>query len=158
MAKNKNEEDSLRLDLIERELLKEYFKFVNEYKSSCWIHWNMNSARFGYLALCSRYQALGGKPAEIPQSQWIDLSSEIQKIYGENYISHPRFINICRKNLGEVPGLMSGREEAEAFMQENFKAILDSAERKVHCIQALFKLVIKQQLKTDMEAASAPIS
>ena len=42
-------------DQLEKEMLKEFFKFVKEHKDYNWIHWNMRDINYGFEAL--KYRA-----------------------------------------------------------------------------------------------------
>ena len=51
-------------DELEREMLREYFEYVNIHKEYYWIHWNMRDINYGFKAIEHRYSVLGGKLLE----------------------------------------------------------------------------------------------
>jgi hypothetical protein len=140
-------EISGHFDQLETQMLKDFFDFVSEHKTDAWIHWNMRSAMFGFHALGHRYEVLGGKPVEIHDKNKIDLARCLSQIYGSNYIGHPRFPKIVVKNSISTLDMLTGQEEADAFVSGKFLALHNSTLRKVNCFEDLMDLVIYDRLK-----------
>jgi hypothetical protein len=63
-----------KYDLIERELLSRFFKFVSQNTDKYWVHWNMRSLAYGFEHLEHRYRTLcANKIAQSPTKFRIDL-------------------------------------------------------------------------------------
>src|SRR5699024_11681334 len=40
-----------RYDELEKEMLSEFFEYLNQHKESIWVHWNMRDINYGFPAL-----------------------------------------------------------------------------------------------------------
>ena len=133
---------------LEKDMLDEYFDFIQNHSQKKWIHINMRNINFGFEAIKHRYRVLGGKPIEIDDDKKIDLAQLFTAIYGNNYIEHPKFESLYRLNRITLIGFLSGKEEAKAFEEGNYVALHQSTLRKVDCMAEVLSLAIENDLKT----------
>lgn len=67
----------------ERELLENFFGFVEQNKHRRYIHWNMNDNRYGLRAIEGRYQQLNGRhPYKLSPNQMFDFDDMLEEMYG----------------------------------------------------------------------------
>lgn len=133
---------------LEKEMLNEYFEFVQSHSDKKWIHINMRNINYGFEAIKHRYRVLGGKPVEISDDRKIDLARLFTSIYGKNYVEHPKFESLYKLNKITLIGFLSGKEEAKAFEKGNYVALHQSTLRKVDCMSDVLSLAIENDLKT----------
>lgn len=107
-------------DVLEKEVLQNYFEFLNSHQTCKWIQWNMRNSNYGFKAIEHRFKVLGGTPVYLDDTNKIDLAKLFNEIYGDKYISHPKMENIIRKNDISMKDFMVGKEEAEAFKNKEF--------------------------------------
>ena len=134
---------------LERMLLDEFYKFVDKYKDFKWVHWSMNFNNIGFPALAHRYMVLGGDPISIPDTNLIDLSAILKKIYGQNYISRPPLYNLINKNDLQTQQLLTGKEEAFAIEAGKYFEASQSTESKIYILSKILYKVVDGHLKTN---------
>lgn len=135
-------------DKLEREMLDEFFDFVNANENRPFVHWNMRDANYGFQALYNRYQRLGGKPVLLPERNLVDLADTFVAIYGRGYVPHPRLENIIRMNGISVHNFLSGPEEAQAFINKEYLKLQRSTLQKVDGISEVLMLHLEGKLRT----------
>ncbi|MBK8225508.1 MAG: hypothetical protein IPK73_31230 [Candidatus Obscuribacter sp.] len=135
---------------VEKKVLDEFYRYVNDEgrNNARWLHWNMNSETFGFPVFENRYRALGGTPIEILDANKLDLDSVIQDIYGQQYICHPKFLNLLRHNHLGGSNYRSGDREAFAFLAGKWEEIHNSVQEKPSIILEIAKLAHERKLKT----------
>jgi hypothetical protein len=121
-------------DRFEREMLDDYFRFVDRHQTHKWLHWNMRDINYGFPALEHRYRVLDGEPVIIHDSQKLDLARLLIDLYGVGYIGHPRLENLIDKNAISRLNFLTGAEEAAAFVDRNYVGLHQSTLRKVDVI------------------------
>jgi hypothetical protein len=127
-------------DAVEKQLLTDFFELARANKNAKWIHWKMRDPTYGFPAIEHRFRVLKGKPFEIPPSQLIDLSVVVQDIYGPTYtMAHPRLVELVRLNKITDRDLVPGKEEPQLFKEGKFRALHNSALRKVSVIETIAK-------------------
>ena len=136
-------------DTLEKEMLKNYFEFLNSHQTCKWIHWNMRNSNYGFKALEHRYKVLGGIPVYLDDNNKIDLAKLFNEIYGDKYIPHPKMENIIRENNISMKDFMTGKEEAEAFRNKEFVKLHQSTLRKVYAFSFLYDLALNKKLKNN---------
>lgn len=62
-------------DALEKNMLKEFYEYVERHQGHVWLHWNMRDINYGFPAIAHRFRVLGGKPFEIHESRLCDLVS-----------------------------------------------------------------------------------
>lgn len=141
------------LDLLEKEMLKSYFKYISKKEDYTFIHWNMRDSNYGFVALEERYEKFGGKPNIVPDNKKFFLGKEIVLLYGKNYIDHGennigRFLNLIKFNKITDKDILTGKEEADAFKDERYYVLNLSNLRKVECLATIFNNIAEGTLKT----------
>jgi hypothetical protein len=136
-------------DVLEKEMLLEYFEFVKQYRHYEWLHWNMRDINYGFEAIEHRFKVLKGSPESIEAIRKHDMARLIMDIYGVNYIAHPRMEKLIDKNDISKRGFLNGAEEAEAFKNKDFVKLHQSTLRKVEVLDTIFDRILNHSLKTD---------
>jgi hypothetical protein len=136
-------------DQLEKQMLKEFFEFVDHHQTQRWLHWNMRDINYGFPALEHRCRVLGNEPVPIHDSQKVDLARLLVDIYGIGYIGHPRLEKLVEKNEISRLHFMSGAEEAGAFIQHNYVGLHQSTLRKVDIIANIAGRAHDGTLKTN---------
>jgi hypothetical protein len=137
-------------DVLEREMLDEFGKFLQANSHCTWVHWNMRDISYGFQAIEHRHKVLGGiPPSRLPEERKFDLARGLIAIYGLSYAGHPRLENIVRLNNVGDKGFLTGKDEAAAFEQGEFVKLHQSTLRKSDIIANLFGRVLDGSLKTN---------
>ncbi|MEC1698144.1 hypothetical protein [Schinkia azotoformans] len=134
---------------LEKEMLDEFFQFINSHNNYNWIHWNMRDINYGFEAINHRYSVLGGTPIPIHDKNKYDLARKIVDIYGNYIKGHPRFEKLIEKNNITKRDFLSGKEEAQAFDDKQFVKLHQSTLRKVDILHSIVERIIEDDLKTD---------
>ncbi len=114
------------------------------------MHWNMNSADFGFQALANRYVRVIGKepPCTHPEGRLIDLDELIGLGYGRDFAEHPRLINLARLNDFKTQFFLSGKDEADLFERNEHAKIRRSVSEKAAILVFLTKKLVDGTLET----------
>lgn len=136
-------------DMLEKEMLSEFYEFMRQHKSYDWVHWNMRDINYGFPALEHRYKILGGEPVELDDSKKFDLSRALVAIYGNAYIAHPRIEKLMDKNKITAKDLMNGQQEADAFEANEYVKLHQSTLRKVDVLANFLGRTLDGSLKTN---------
>lgn len=136
-------------DNLEKEMLSEYFDFLNGHKSSFFLHWNMRDVGYGFYAIENRYKVLGGEPYTVPDADKFDLSRLLIEIYGVGYIGHPRLEALLDLNNIKALDFLTGKEEADAFDNKEYHKLHRSTLRKVDVLANLATRAHDDQLTTN---------
>jgi hypothetical protein len=134
---------------LEKDMLDEFFQFVNSHTGYYWAHWNMRDINYGFPAIKHRYRVLGGEPVRIEESKKFDLAGALINIYGAGYIEHPRFQKIMERNKITNIGFLTGQQEAEAFENREYVRLHQSTLRKVNVIATIFGRATDRSLRTN---------
>jgi hypothetical protein len=135
-------------DALEKEMLKNFYEFVKDYKEFRWIHWNMRDINYGFEALNYRATILGTRPVEIKDENKFDLARLLIDKYGKRYSDHPRLISILEMNKISSKHWLNGEQEAKAFEDKEFVKLHQSTLAKVDVIENILKLTAEENLKT----------
>lgn len=138
-----------KYDVIEKAMLKEYFSFIKQNQNMFYLHVNMRDINYGFKAIEHRAKVLGLQPAILHDQQKVDFADLLKKLYGDNYIGHPRMESICRFNSISSMGYMSGSDEASAFEKQEYTKIHQSALAKVEMYTNILNKTINKTLKTE---------
>lgn len=139
---------SEKYDQLEKEMLKEFFKFVKEHKDYKWIHWNMRDINYGFEALKYRATILGATIYDIKDENKYDLARLLIDKYGKGYSSHPRLPSILEMNRISSKHWLNGDEEAKAFDEKEYVKLHQSTLAKVDVFENILKLTAEESLKT----------
>lgn len=149
LKKISNEEIQEKYDILEKEMLKEFFEYMKTCKSHIWIHWNMRDINYGFQALEHRFKILKGMPVSLEESKKFDLSRALVALYGNAYISHPRLQKLMEKNHITAKDFLSGSEEAKAFEEKEFVKLHQSTLRKADVLANILGRTLDNTLKTN---------
>ncbi|GCD76943.1 hypothetical protein JCM31826_04250 [Thermaurantimonas aggregans] len=122
-------------DQLEKEMLNEFYEFVEEHKHYKWIHWNMRNINYGFEALEQRAKIFGVKTFDIKVENKFDLARLLIDKYGENYSSHPRLNSIMQMNKISPKHWLNGDEEATAFENMEYVKLHQSTLAKVDVLE-----------------------
>ena len=136
-------------DEIEKEMLTEYFRFIKEHSSDFYLHINMRDINYGFKAIEHRAKVLRVKPTILSDHQKIDFADLLKKLYGDNYIGHPRMDSLCNLNSIHSIGHMSGIQEATAFKNREYTKLHQSTLAKIEMYSNILKRAIDGTLKTN---------
>lgn len=134
----------------ERYVLESFFTFLHERPGGRLVHWNMNSADFGFQTLANRYAHVLNVPApKTPSAErLIDLDELIALGYGRDYADHPRLPSIARLNDYRMQYFLSGKEEAEHYGRGEHGDVRRSVSEKVSMLAWLTRKVVDGTLET----------
>jgi hypothetical protein len=118
-------------DSLEKQMLDEFYAFVDRHRTYNYMHWNMRDINFGFQAIEHRYRVLSGDPVEIQESNKLDLARVMVNFYGVRYVGHPRLQKLVEKNRITDRDFLSGAEEAAAFEEADYVKLHLSTLRKV---------------------------
>jgi len=118
-------------DMLEKEMLHEFYDFMKHNSSHYWVHWNMRDINYGFSALEHRFKILGGEPFFLDDSKKVDLSRSLIALYTNGYAPHPRIIKLMEMNRITAKDLLDGQGEADAFENKDFVKLHQSTLRKV---------------------------
>lgn len=139
-----------RFDEIERGLLEEFYSFVQGHSGDLWVHWNMVNIHYGFETIAHRYHVLTGRNApSIDVDNRINLSSVLQGIYGEGYVSTPHMQKLMEANGGVRRDFVLGKDEVDLFKQGEYARLHASTTSKVRFFSDAIELAIDKRLKTE---------
>lgn len=118
-------------DELEKQMLDEFYAFVDRHRTYNWVHWNMRDINYGFQAIDHRYKVLGGDPIEIQETNKIDMARTMVNYYGVGYVGHPRLQKLVERNRITDRDFLSGAEEAAAFEEADHVKLHLSTLRKV---------------------------
>lgn len=133
---------------IEKELLTDFFAFVDKNLDKIWIHWNMRDSVFGFNAIEQRFMVLGGTPQAIDNDKKIDLGHLFKLLYGGDYIENPHIEKLLELNKFNPKQFLNGKQEAEAFDNSEYVKLSMSTSSKVNLFSTFVTHAINQTLKT----------
>lgn len=134
-------------DLLEKDMLEEFFTYAKEHQGYKWIHWNMRDISYGFKAIEHRFSVLGGEPHKIPDSNKIDLARLLIQCYGDEYMDHPRMDKLINYNGIKAKDYLNGKEEAQAFANKEYIKLHMSTLRKVDVFANILNRAINNTLK-----------
>ncbi|QQR68389.1 MAG: hypothetical protein IPI58_05905 [Alphaproteobacteria bacterium] len=150
MAERQNKLTSIEehYNSLERSMLEEFYEHAKTLQHYKWIHWNMRDANYGFEALEHRLKVLGGVPFHIDERNRFDLSRILVSLFGVGYIGHPRLEKLINLNKITSQNILTGKEEAEAFVQKQFVRLHQSTLRKVDVLANITDRTHHNELKT----------
>jgi hypothetical protein len=137
-------------DVREVDLLERFYHYLQTRQDARIVHWNMNSATYGFGALATRYRYLTSKPApyEPNADRLVDLDTLIATQFGEHYANHPKLPSIIALNGFPKRFFLKGVDEAAKFKDGDIGAVRSSVSEKVRMILSLFHLLVSGSLQT----------
>lgn len=84
----------------EERMIESFSQFVEDNSSKVFIHWSMNSPKFGFNAITRRYTQLTEEEIIIAPNKMLDLSEYLKEVHGTDYISRDggRLDNLAKLN------------------------------------------------------------
>ena len=134
-------------DELERTMLKEFYEYVQRHLSYKWIHWAMRDANYGFSAIEHRCRILGEEVHRISEQNLFDLHVLLKDKYSRSYMDNPRLVKLIDKNGFSKRDFLSGKEEAEAFENQDYWKMHRSTLRKVHNIANIFQHAASDTLR-----------
>jgi hypothetical protein len=142
-------------DELELDMLEEYMEYISHHTNSFFIHWNMRDSNYGFKAIEHRYLVLQNRIGKstplqkIPDTCKIDLPILFVKKYGNQYIEDPQMPKLIDKNQLNPRDFLTGKEEAEAFTNQEYAKLHLSTLSKTRAMHSLLLLAIDDTLKTN---------
>ncbi|MEY8462476.1 hypothetical protein [Streptococcus merionis] len=136
--------------IIEKELLTNFFAFVDKNSDKFWIHWNMRDSVFGFNALEQRFKVLGGQPIAIDNDKKIDLGHLFKLLYGGDYIGDPHIVKLMERNNLTPKYFLNGKAEANTFKNNEYVKLSMSTSVKVNLFSNFVTYALNGTLKTDV--------
>jgi hypothetical protein len=143
-------------DKREIDLLNRFYDYLRSHPEARLIHWNMNSAVYGFESLAKRYRYLtSALPSYEPSRDTLfDLDDLITAQYGVAYVRHPKLRNVAALNDASLRQFLPGAEEASKLAAGDVSAIASSTETKTRAISLLFRRLIEGRLQTQNSVGS----
>lgn len=145
------EEISDRYDELEKEMLGEFFEYLKYLQGHRFVHWNMRDGNYGFAAIEHRFKVLGGEPIVIEDSRKFDLARELVALYTLKYAPHGdfgRMHSLMDMNSIGAKDAMTGKEEADAFDNQEYVKLHQSTLRKADVIANFLDRTMDGSLKT----------
>ena len=136
-------------DDVERELLTQFYDFARDRREKYWVHWNMRNVVYGFEHLEHRYRVLTKKePPSIPIEVRLNLNDILKRRFGQDYAPDPRMSSLMEMNGARIQGFLSGKEESEAFKNQDFIRMNTSTIAKVGFFSFVISSAQRGKLKT----------
>lgn len=137
----------------ELDLLRRLFSELNGRQESHVLHWNMDRPEFGFDALLKRWRFLTTEsPSFTPPRMRYDVDGLFVAVFGENYAPHGKLESMAKLNELDVRSFRSGKEEADAFGDDDWVTIGRSSASKASIIAELAKRLLDGSAKTAVSA------
>ena len=131
----------------EVEVIEKFYKYVQDNKEKTFIHWSMNSPKFGFRAIENRYFTLTNNKIDLQPKNEIDLSEYFKNKYGINYIERQ---NGRLNNLAKLNGFSGIQSDVEVIK-------LNDATNRLELIFSIVQAEIQGNLKTNTALPPQPI-
>lgn len=136
-------------DTLEKQLLTDFYQFVQSNPDSLWVHWNMRDINYGFPALAHRAKVLGVTSIDIHDHHLFDLSRILIGMYGVGYIGHPRLLTLMKRNSISDKDFLTGEEEAKAFDNGEYQKLQMSTSRKVDTLENILSRTMHRRLENN---------
>ena len=86
----------------EVETIEKFKSFIDDNQNKTFIHWSMNSFKFGFKAIAERYCQLTNNTIDLSPKIDLDLSEHLKNKYGIDYIKRDgegRLNNLAKLNI-----------------------------------------------------------
>ncbi len=149
MEKELLQNSSGSIDQLEKSMLQKFYEFVDRERDKVWFHWGMRDMHYGFPAIEYRYRLLGGEPMQLANSSLVDISNELYKMYGPDYVPNPRLPSLVQRNKYSSKDMLGGAEEAQLADDEEYRLVHLSTLRKVNILCNIIDDVATNQLIVD---------
>jgi hypothetical protein len=123
----------------EIEVIEKFYKYVQDNKDFIFIHWSMNSPKFGFKAIENQYFELTNNSIDLDIKNEIDLSEYLKNKYGINYIERQ---NGRLNNLAKLNGFSGIQSDIEVIN-------MNDATNRLELIFSIVQAEIQGNLKTN---------
>lgn len=123
----------------EIEVIEKFDKYIQSNKEKTFIHWSMNSPKFGFRAIENRYFTLTNNKIDLKPEYEIDLSEYLKDKYGINYIERQ---NGRLNNLAKLNGFSGIQSDVEVIN-------MNDATNRLELIFSIVQAEIQGNLKTN---------
>lgn len=138
---------------LEKQMLQEFYEYVAAHKDFKWLHWNMRDINYGFAAIAHRCRVLGGSPLEIHESNLCDLARLLIAMFSPTYVGHPRLTKLMHLNHISDKDFLTGQDEADAFVKQEYVKLHQSTLRKVDVLGNILNRLSAGTLKTNASKA-----
>ena len=141
----------LNYDDLEKQMLGEFFSFLDKHSNYKFVHWNMRDINYGFQALEYRFKVLKGEPVKLHESQMFDLPRLLIDVFGPGYAPHGengRLHSLLELNTIKTKDILTGKGEADAFDNKEYVKLHQSTLKKVDVIDNLLDRFIEGRLQT----------
>jgi len=138
------------LDEVEKNMLDEFSKYVQNHRNDKWVHWNMRSPSFGFQAISDRYKILGGNEIAVPDINKISLDEVFGQLFTYNFETDEpdgKMLNLASRNKISRRDALVGKDEPAAFENREYLSLHMSTLRKVEIINRLLTAYQNGNLK-----------
>src|SRR5690606_701111 len=125
----------------EVEVIEKFYKYVQDNKEKIFIHWSMNSPKFGFRAIENRYFELTNIEIDLKPKYEIDLSEYLKNKYGINYIERQ---NGRLNNLAKLNGFSGIQSDVEVIN-------MNDATNRLELIFSIVQAELQGLLKTNTD-------
>ncbi|MBF8963339.1 hypothetical protein I0P70_08785 [Pontibacter sp. FD36] len=142
--------DEQQLNILEKDLLKKFYKYVRANKSCKWVHWKMKDLTYGFQVLELRFKSMKGKPTKIQHENKYDLSEILKQVYSNSYETNGdigKLLALARRNGFKTERALTGVEEAKAFSNKEYQLLHHSTQRKVDSLAFILEEAAHGNLK-----------
>lgn len=122
----------------EVEVIEKFGKYIQGNKNKTFIHWSMNSPKFGFKAIENRYFELTNNSIDFDIKNEIDLSEFLKNKYGINYIDRK---NGRLNNLAKLNNFSGIQSEVEVIN-------INDATNRLELLFSIVQAEIQSNLKT----------
>jgi hypothetical protein len=138
-----------RYNELEKVMLNDFNEFIKNHQDALWIHWNMNNINYGFEALDHRYKVLTKNNAsKVIDTKKFNLSKMILGIYGSDCVDHPRMPNLMELNGGHHRDYLSGKDEVNAFKNQEYVKLHNSTIGKAKWFEIMYKKLQNRKINT----------
>lgn len=149
--KIKKEDIVAHYDVLEAELLTNFYDFMRQRLQHFWVHWNMSNSVFGFEALAHRYSVLTQNEAPVlDDEKKFNLIELVSAKYGKRSVDDPKMKNLMILNGGLHRDWLDGKQESECFTNREFVRLHKSTITKTYFFGSILgRLLFGKRLKTN---------
>lgn len=140
-------------DDLEKKMLDDFYKYMEDNKDKKWVHWNMRDSNYGFEAIANRYKILGGTPFYLDDDRKYDFPRILGKIYTYGYEKNKpdgRFLNLANRNGISTRDTLTGKEEADAYDNKEYLKLHRSTLRKVDIMDSIIHRTEQNELEVNV--------
>jgi hypothetical protein len=138
-----------REDDAELNMLRAFYSFLRENSDASIVHWNMNRADYGFLAMANRARFLDANldVFEISTNRTFDLDDLLGETFGRRFAEHPKLKSLGTLNEFSFRYFLDGKEEGKKAKEGKHGEIKRSIEEKTRLIAFLCERYLKSEIR-----------